>query len=64
MGALYTVSGPSFVYCFSLLKIEAYNLRSSLHEKKNNLPVNKPGLCTKTNHSLVLHEIVTSLERG
>ena len=31
---------------------------------KKNYSVNQAGRCIKTNHSMVLHEIFTSLERG
>ena len=31
---------------------------------KKNYSVNRAGLCTETNHSLVLHEIITSVEKG
>ena len=43
-------------------EIEAYNLRSWLHE--SNQPVNwdRASLCTKASHSILLQEIFTSLE--
>ena len=57
MGALCTVSGPSFMYSSSFFK----NLNHDYMKK--NKPVNWDGICTKTNRSMVLHEIFTSLER-
>ena len=45
-------------------EIEAYNLRSWLHENSYLVNWNWAGLCTSANSSMVLHEIFTSLERN
>ena len=52
------VSGPSFVYIVLIsYKVEEYSLESWWDKKGT-------GLHTKTNCGIVLHETLTSLDRG
>ena len=61
MGTLCTVSARSFVYCiYSLFLKKLKHMILAADYMKKNYSVNRAGLCTKTNHSLVLHEIFTS----
>ena len=61
MGTLCTVSARSFVYyIYSLFPKKLKHMILAADYMKKNYSVNRAGLCTKTNHSLVLHEIFTS----
>ena len=64
MGALCTVYiwTQFCVYFWFLKKLKHIMLEADYMKK--NYSVNQAGWCIKTNHSMVLHEIFTSLERG